>query len=95
MNDNEPNCPHQSTLDDLRGDVRKVLANVEKIDVMLRGDGESVGLIGRVAAVERQVNERAEDSRVTRQTVVGGLILAILTSIGAAAFSFFAKHGSQ
>lgn len=87
------NCPHESTLGDLREDIRKVLANVEKIDVMLRGDGESVGLIGRVAAVEKQVNERAEDSRVTRQTVVGGLILAILTSIGAAAFSVFTKSG--
>lgn len=95
MSDKNSNCPHESTLDDLRGDVRKVLTNVEKIDVMLRGDGESVGLIGRVAAVERQVNERSDDARVTRQTVVGGLILAILTSIGAAAFSFFAKHGSQ
>ena len=87
------NCPHESTLGDLRDDIRKVLANVEKIDVMLRGDGESIGLIGRVAAVEKQVNERAEDSRVTRQTVVGGIILAILTSIGAAAFSVFAKSG--
>lgn len=95
MSDKNTNCPHESTLDDLRDDVRKVLSNVEKIDVMLRGDGESVGLIGRVAAVERQVNERSDDTRVTRQTVVGGLILAILTSIGAAAFSFFAKHGSQ
>ena len=93
MTDKNSNCPHESTLDDLREDVRKVLANVEKIDVMLRGDGEAVGLIGRVAAVEKQVGERAEDSRITRQTVVGGLILAILTSIGAAAFSFFAKHG--
>lgn len=87
------NCPHESTLGDLREDIRKVLTNVEKIDVMLRGDGESVGLIGRVAAVEKQVNERAEDNRVTRQTVVGGIILAILTSIGAAAFSAFAKSG--
>ena len=95
MSDKNTNCPHESTLLDLRDDVRKVLSNVEKIDVMLRGDGESVGLIGRVAAVERQVNERVDDARVTRQTVVGGLILAILTSIGAAAFSFFAKHGSQ
>lgn len=87
------NCPHESTLGDLREDIRKVLTNVEKIDVMLRGDGESVGLIGRVAAVEKQVNERAEDNRVTRQTVVGGIILAILTSIGAAAFSVFTKSG--
>ena len=89
------NCPHESTLGDLREDIRKVLTNVEKIDVMLRGDGESVGLIGRMAAVEKQANERAEDIRITRQTVVGGLILAILTSIGAAAFSFLAKHGGQ
>lgn len=92
---NEPvNCPHQATMDSVSEDVRKVLANVEKIDAMLRGDGESVGLIARVASVERQVNERAEDSRVTRQTVVGGLILAILTSIGAAALAAFKNGGN-
>ena len=89
------NCPHEATMGDLREDIRKVLTNVEKIDVMLRGDGESVGLIGRVAAVEKQVNERAEDNRVTRQTVVGGIILAILAPIGAAAFSAFAKNGAH
>lgn len=89
------NCPHQSTMNELHADVRKVLENQDRMDRMLRGDGESVGLVGRMAAVEKQVNERAEDSRVTKQTVVGGLILAILTSIGAAAFSVFAKNGAH
>ena len=94
MTDKNSNCPHESTLDDLRDDVRKVLANVEKIDVMLRGDGEAVGLIGRVSAVEKQVNQQAEDRRVIKQTVLGGVILAILTSIGAAAIAVF-KHGGS
>ena len=94
MTDKNSNCPHESTLDDLREDVRKVLANVEKIDVMLRGDGEAVGLIGRVSAVEKQVNQQAEDRRVIKQTVLGGVILAILTSIGAAAIAVF-KHGGS
>lgn len=94
MIDKNTNCPHESTLDDLRGDVRKVLANVEKIDVMLRGDGEAVGLIGRVSAVEKHVNQQAEDRRVIKQTVLGGVILAILTSIGAAAIAVF-KHGGS
>ncbi len=94
MSDKNTNCPHESTLDDLRVDVRKVLNNVEKIDVMLRGDGESVGLIGRVSSVEKQVNQQAEDRRVIKQTVLGGVILAILTSIGAAAIAVF-KHGGS
>lgn len=94
MTDKNSNCPHESTLDDLREDVRKVLANVEKIDVMLRGDGEAVGLIGRVSEVEKQVNQQAEDRRVIKQTVLGGVILAILTSIGAAAIAVF-KHGGS
>jgi len=94
VTDKNSNCPHESTLDDLRGDVRKVLANVEKIDVMLRGDGEAVGLIGRMSVVEKQVNQQAEDRRVIKQTVLGGVILAILTSIGAAAIAVF-KHGGS
>ena len=61
---------------------------------MLRGDGEAVGLIGRVSAVEKQVNQQAEDRRVIKQTVLGGVILAILTSIGAAAIAVF-KHGGS
>ena len=94
MSDKNTNCPHEAILDDLRGDVRKVLTNVEKIDVMLRGDGEAVGLIGRVSVVEKQVNQQAEDRRVIKQTVLGGVILAVLTSIGAAAIAVF-KHGGS
>lgn len=93
MSEKPINCPHESTLDDLREDVRTVLANVQRIDLMLRGDGESVGLVGRIVAVEKQVNDQAEDRRVVKQTVVGGIVLALLTSIGAAALAVFKSGG--
>ena len=94
MSEKINNCPHEAPLDDLREMMQRVEAKVEKIDGMLRGDGESIGQAARLAAVEKQVNEQAEDRRVIKQTVVGGMVLAILTSIGAAAIAVF-KHGGS
>lgn len=95
MSEKITNCPHEATLDDLREMMQRVESKVEKIDGMLRGDGDSVGLAGRLAAVEKQVNEHAEDRRAVKQTVVGGMVLAMLTSIGAAALAMFKSGGGH
>lgn len=95
MSEKITNCPHEATLDDLREMMQRVEAKIEKIDVTLRGDGDSIGLAGRLAAVEKQVNEQAEDRRVIKQTAVGGIVLAILTSIGAAALAVFKSGGGH
>lgn len=87
------NCPHETTLEDLRDTLRRVEGKVDILDLSMRGDGRSdVGVAGRLAAVEKQVREQADDRRAVKQTVVGGLVLAILTSIGAAALAMFG-HG--
>lgn len=93
MSEKITNCPHEATLDDLRDMMQRVEGKVERIDGMLRGDGDSVGLSGRLAAVEKQVNEQAEDRRSIKQTVVGGIVLALATSIGAAALAVFKSGG--
>jgi hypothetical protein len=95
MSEKITNCPHEATLDDLRDMMQRVEANVEKIDGMLRGDGVSIGFSGRLAAVEKQVNEQAEDRRVIKQMTVGVVVTAILIAIGGVVYSSLKSGGGR
>lgn len=54
-----------------------------------------IGFSGRLAAVEKQVNEQAEDRRVIKQMTVGGVVTAILIAIGGVVYSSLKSGGGR
>lgn len=72
-------CPHESTIEDIREDVRKLTAMVEKWDEVIRGDGDhKIGVAGRLNALEALSDTIAEAKKVA----VGAVVVGVLSFIG-------------
>ena len=78
----QPPCPHQDTIEDVRNDLRDVLK-------LLRGEGPNdPGVIGRIIKLESQSTELTETWRLIRNTAIGALVVGFLSVIG----SFVLPH---
>lgn len=72
-------CPHESTIDDIREDVRKLTTMVEKWDEVIRGDGDQkVGVAGRLNALEAMADTISEAKKIG----IGAIVVGVLSFVG-------------
>lgn len=83
MSINRPECPHDTTIAEMRETQQELLK-------LLRGDGPNdPGVVGRILTLETQLTRFNDTISFIRNTILGAVILGFLSAIGGILLSYF------